>query len=72
MALWVAFPALPLGVGLVRGYKAAHEAYVLVKDQAWSRRLARYAALLVSLFLFASWNDIAGGAIGRWVAGLVG
>ncbi|WP_408735086.1 RIP metalloprotease RseP [Belnapia moabensis] len=29
-------------------------------------------ALLVSLFLFASWNDIAGGAIGRWVAGLVG
>ena len=29
-------------------------------------------ALLVSLFLFASWNDIAGGAIGRWVSGLVG
>jgi hypothetical protein len=31
------------------GYKAAHEAYVLVKDQAWSRRLSRYAALLPSL-----------------------
>jgi hypothetical protein len=31
------------------GYKAAHEAYVLVKDQAWSRRLARYAALLPAL-----------------------
>ncbi|HVE78223.1 MAG TPA: hypothetical protein VNA89_05160 [Gemmatimonadaceae bacterium] len=31
------------------GYKAAHEAYVLVKDVAWSRRLARYAALLPSL-----------------------
>jgi Peptidase family M49 len=31
------------------GYKAAHEAYVLVKDRAWSQRLARYAALLPSL-----------------------
>jgi Peptidase family M49 len=31
------------------GYKAAHEAYVLVKDQEWSRRLARYAALLPAL-----------------------
>ncbi len=29
-------------------------------------------ALLVTLFLFASWNDIAGGAIGRWVGRLVG
>jgi peptidase M49-like protein len=31
------------------GYKAAHEAYVLVKDQEWSRRLARYIALLPAL-----------------------
>ncbi len=31
------------------GAKAAHEAYVLVKDQAWSDRLSRYAALLPSL-----------------------
>ncbi|HEU4698243.1 MAG TPA: hypothetical protein VFS40_03630 [Gemmatimonadales bacterium] len=31
------------------GYKAAHEGYVLVKDQAWSRRLARYAAELPAL-----------------------
>ena len=31
------------------GYKAAAEAYVLVKDQEWSRRLARYAALLPEL-----------------------
>ncbi len=31
------------------GAKAAHEAYVLVKDRAWSRRLARYAALLPML-----------------------
>lgn len=31
------------------GYKAAHEAYVLVKDTAWSRRLARYATMLPSL-----------------------
>ncbi len=31
------------------GAKAAHEAYVLVKDQAWSDRLARYAALLPAL-----------------------
>ncbi|HEX6533520.1 MAG TPA: hypothetical protein VF041_02930 [Gemmatimonadaceae bacterium] len=31
------------------GYKAAHEAYVLVKDTAWSRRLARYATMLPAL-----------------------
>jgi hypothetical protein len=31
------------------GYKAAHEAYVLIKDKEWSKRLARYAALLPSL-----------------------
>jgi len=31
------------------GYKAAFEGYVLVKDQAWSQRLARYAAMLPAL-----------------------
>ena len=31
------------------GYKAAHEAFVLVKDKAWSQRLARYAAMLPAL-----------------------
>ncbi|HEX8361194.1 MAG TPA: hypothetical protein VF613_13860 [Longimicrobium sp.] len=31
------------------GYKAAAEGYVLVKDLAWSRRLARYAAFLPEL-----------------------
>jgi hypothetical protein len=31
------------------GYKAAHEAYVLVKDREWSERLARYAGLLPAL-----------------------
>jgi hypothetical protein len=31
------------------GYKAAYEAYVLVKDLAWSKRLARYAAMLPAL-----------------------
>lgn len=31
------------------GYKAAHEAYVLIKDQEWSSRLARYAELLPAL-----------------------
>jgi len=31
------------------GYKAAHEAYVLVKDMDWSKRLARYAQLLPEL-----------------------
>jgi hypothetical protein len=31
------------------GYKAAHEAYVLVKDLDWSKRLARYAAFLPEL-----------------------
>lgn len=31
------------------GYKAAHSTYVLVKDQEWTRRLARLAALLPQL-----------------------
>jgi len=31
------------------GYKASYEAYVLVKDRAWSERLARYAAMLPAL-----------------------
>jgi len=31
------------------GYKAAFEAYVLVKDLQWSERLARYAAMLPAL-----------------------
>ena len=31
------------------GYKSAHEAYVLVKDMDWSKRLARYADFLPSL-----------------------
>ena len=31
------------------GYKAAHEAYVLVKDKEWTRRMARYVALLPGL-----------------------
>jgi peptidase M49-like protein len=31
------------------GHKAAAEAYVLLKDKAWSARLARYAALLPAL-----------------------
>ncbi|HEX6041554.1 dipeptidyl-peptidase 3 family protein [Longimicrobium sp.] len=31
------------------GYKAAYEAYVLIKDPEWSRRLSRYAALLPAL-----------------------
>ncbi|MGW8268551.1 MAG: dipeptidyl-peptidase 3 family protein [Longimicrobiales bacterium] len=31
------------------GYKASHEAFVLVKDREWSSRLARYAAFLPDL-----------------------
>jgi len=31
------------------GYKAANEAFVLVKDQAWSKRLSRFAAQLPEL-----------------------
>ncbi len=31
------------------GYKAANEAYVLVKDKAWSQRLAKYASMLPAL-----------------------
>jgi hypothetical protein len=31
------------------GYKAAHEAYILVKDIDWSKKLIRYAALLPKL-----------------------
>lgn len=34
---------------LLFGAKAAHEAYILVKDQEWSARLARYAELLPAL-----------------------
>jgi regulator of sigma E protease len=29
-------------------------------------------ALLVTLFVFSTWNDLAHGAVGRWVVGLVG
>lgn len=31
------------------GYKAAHETFVLVKDKAWSQRLARYTTMLPDL-----------------------
>ena len=31
------------------GYKAANEAYVLIKDKTWSQRLARYASMLPAL-----------------------
>ena len=31
------------------GKKASHEAYVLIKDRAWSERLSRYASLLPQL-----------------------
>ncbi|MEZ5044821.1 MAG: hypothetical protein R2828_33295 [Saprospiraceae bacterium] len=31
------------------GYKASHECYVLVKDMAWSQRLAKYADVLPDL-----------------------
>ncbi|HEU4564185.1 MAG TPA: hypothetical protein VFS05_06045 [Gemmatimonadaceae bacterium] len=31
------------------GYKTAHEAYVLIKDQEWSKRLARYVSMLPAL-----------------------
>ena len=31
------------------GYKAAYESYVLIKDQAWSQRLARFARYLPEL-----------------------
>ncbi len=31
------------------GYKAAFESFVLIKDQAWSKRLAKYAKLLPDL-----------------------
>ena len=34
---------------LLFGYKAAHEAYILIKDEAWSERLARFASLLPGL-----------------------
>ncbi|WP_430972107.1 dipeptidyl-peptidase 3 family protein [Sunxiuqinia rutila] len=31
------------------GYKAAHEAFILIKDKEWSQRLEKYAALLPDL-----------------------
>ena len=33
-------------VDALYGYKAAHEAFILIKDLAWSKQLARYAELL--------------------------
>ena len=36
-------------VDALYGYKAAHEAFILIKDQAWSKQLARYAKLLPKL-----------------------
>jgi Peptidase family M49 len=34
---------------LLFGRKAAHEAYILIKDKAWSERLSRFASLLPGL-----------------------
>lgn len=34
---------------LLFGYRAAYEAYVLIKDQVWSEKLSRYAAFLPEL-----------------------
>ncbi|HEX6575683.1 MAG TPA: hypothetical protein VF042_12005 [Gemmatimonadaceae bacterium] len=31
------------------GYKAANEAYILIKDKSWSQRLSRYASMLPAL-----------------------
>lgn len=31
------------------GYKAAHEAYILLKDMEWSKRLSKYASMLPEL-----------------------
>ena len=31
------------------GYRASHEAFVLVKDQEWSKRLAKFATMLPGL-----------------------
>ena len=36
-------------VDALYGYKAAHEAFILIKDQEWSSQLAHYAALLPEL-----------------------
>ncbi len=36
-------------VDALYGYKAAHEAFILIKDQNWSAKLARYAELLPEL-----------------------
>jgi len=30
----------------LNGYKAAHEAFILIKDKEWSKKLAKYAAML--------------------------
>ena len=36
-------------VDALYGYKAAHEAFILIKDHAWSKQLAHYAELLPEL-----------------------
>ena len=40
------------------GYKAANEAFVLVKDQAWSKRLSHFAAELPELIRWAHGRDL--------------
>ncbi|MEM6285601.1 MAG: Zn-dependent hydrolase [Bacteroidota bacterium] len=55
---WMEMRANPLDIVIgpietyedgLTGFKAAHEGYVLLKDQAWSDRLGAYAALLPAL-----------------------
>jgi hypothetical protein len=55
---WMAMKTNPLEVVIgpietyedqLYGYKAAHEAYVLIKDLEWSKRLEKYAAFLPEL-----------------------
>ena len=43
---WSSAPLKPTKTSLF-GYRAAFESYVLIKDQVWSERLARFAAAIM-------------------------
>lgn len=64
-------------IPLLDGGHLAFYAAEAIRGRPLSVRAQEYGfrvgfALLISLFVFATWNDIAHGSIGRWVGGLLG
>lgn len=64
-------------IPLLDGGHLAFYAAEAIRGRPLPARATEYAfragfAVLITLFVFATWNDIAHGGIGRWVAGLFG